>query len=189
MARWKTRGRSEWRCKLNTEADVRTATALALATQDERERVSALVGLQGVQLSTASVLLQLARPTLYPIIDYRALWSLGIDEAPAFYSFGFWWGYVHACRALATDAGVSMRGLDRALWQYSKEHQPPSRRTRDDSPRRRRRAMPVQRAAVDNPSRKRLRARRERAVGPIERAIRATFLPPMTLETLARWLV
>jgi hypothetical protein len=186
VARWKTRGRSEWRCKLNTEADVRTATTLALATQDERERVSGLIRLQGVQLPTASVLLHLARPNLYPIIDFRALWSLGLDKAPAFYTFAFWWAYVQACRALATNAGISMRRLDRALWQYSKEHQPPSRRTRDGSSHRRRRAMPVQRVAVDNPSHKRFRARRERAVGPVERAIRATFSPPVTLETLAR---
>ena len=186
VARWKTRGRSEWRCKLNTEADVRTATTLALATQDERERVSGLIRLPGVQLPTASVLLHLARPNLYPIIDYRALWSLGIDEAPTFYVFGFWWAYVQACRALATNAGVSMRRLDQALWQYSKEHQPPSRRTRDDSSRRRRRAMPVQRTAVHNPSQRNTRARREGAVGPVERAIRATFSPPVTLETLAR---
>lgn len=38
VARWKTRGRSEWRCKLNTAADVRRATARALATDDEGER-------------------------------------------------------------------------------------------------------------------------------------------------------
>lgn len=186
VARWKTRGRSQSRCELNTEADVRTATTRTLASDDERERVDALVTLHGVQLPTASVLLHLARPNQYPIIDFRALWSLGLEKAPAFYTFAFWWAYVQACRALAAKAGVSMRRLDRALWQYSKEHQPPSRRTRDDSPRRRRRAMPVQRAAVDNPSHKRLRARRERAMGPIERAIRATFLPPVTLETLAR---
>lgn len=186
IARWKTRGRSVWRCELNTEADVRAATTRTLATDDERERVDALVTLHGVQLPTASVLLHLARPNLYPIIDFRALWSLGLDKAPAVYTFAFWWAYVQACRALAANAGVSMRRLDRALWQYSKEHQPPSRRTRDGSSRRRRRAMRMPHAAMDNPSQKNSRTRREGAVGPIERAIRATFSPPVTLETLAR---
>jgi hypothetical protein len=73
-------------------------------------------------MPTASVLLHLARQT-YPIIDYRALWSLGIDPPPAYYSFEFWWKYTRACRSLADEAGVSMRTLDRALWQYSKELQ------------------------------------------------------------------
>lgn len=186
VARWKTRGRSEWRCKLNTDADVRVATTLALVTEDERQRVSALVSLHGVQLPTASVLLHLARPNLYPIIDFRALWSLGIDEAPAFYGFGFWWAYVHACRALATDASVPMRRLDRALWQYSKEHQPRARRARGGSPRRRRRVMQVQRARVRTPSEPQNRARLEDAMGPVERAIRTTFSAPVTLETLAQ---
>jgi len=123
VARWKTRGRSEWRCKLNTAEDVRRATARALATDDERERVAVLIGLHGVQLPTASALLHLARPSLFPIIDFRALWSLGIDEAPTFYGFPLWWAYVTTCRSLAANAGVSMRRLDRALWQYSKQYQ------------------------------------------------------------------
>jgi len=127
VARWKTRGRSERRCELNTDAAVRQTTALALTTDDEHERVDALVTLHGVQLPTGSVLLHLARPKLYPIIDFRALWSLGIDKPPTSYRFGFWRAYVRACRALAAQAGVSMRTLDRALWRYSKERQ---RRTR-----------------------------------------------------------
>jgi hypothetical protein len=33
----------------------------------------------------------------------------------------FWVGYLHACRDLAAEHGVSLRTLDKALWQYSKE--------------------------------------------------------------------
>jgi len=32
--------------------------------------------------------------------------------------------YIQDCRHLAERAGVSMRELDRALWQHSKENQP-----------------------------------------------------------------
>lgn len=124
VARWKTRGRSAPRIDLNTPAAVQSATKASLATKDERARVDLLLALHGVQLPTASVLLHLARPKLFPIIDFRALWSLGIDKPPAYYSFAFWWSYTLACRALAAKARVSMRTLDRALWQYSKEHQP-----------------------------------------------------------------
>ena len=59
----------------------------------------------------------------YPIIDYRALWSLGVTDPPP-YTFDFWWAYTEHCRALAKKYRASMRVLDRALWQYSKENQP-----------------------------------------------------------------
>jgi len=49
---------------------------------------------------------------------------LGIDRPPTSYAFEFWRAYVVKCRGLATEAGVSMRRLDRALWQYSKASQP-----------------------------------------------------------------
>jgi hypothetical protein len=123
VARWKTRGRSARFCEMNSDAEVRRATALALATSDERERVAALLRLHGVQMPTASVLLHLALPDRFPIIDYRALWSLGVDDGPASYSFDFWWPYVEACRSLRIEAKVGMRRLDRGLWQFSKEHQ------------------------------------------------------------------
>jgi len=118
---WKT-DRSKSRCAKNSASTVEEVTEVALRASDERLRIGALTVLQGVEMPTASVLLHLALQT-YPIIDYRALWSLGIDPPPAYYSFEFWWKYTRACRALADEAGVSMRTLDRALWQYSKEHQ------------------------------------------------------------------
>jgi len=34
-----------------------------------------------------------------------------------------WSDYTLFCRKLAEDAGVTIRELDRALWQYSKENQ------------------------------------------------------------------
>jgi predicted RNase H-like nuclease len=124
VARWKT-PRSRKQCEKNDEAHIRAATELALSTPDERGRIDALIGLHGVDYPTASVLLHLAHRDPYPIIDYRALWSLGVESPPATYSFTFWWAYTQACRSLATDAGVRMRTFDRALWQFSKERQPP----------------------------------------------------------------
>ena len=58
----------------------------------------------------------------YPILDYRALWTLGVEKPPA-YHFDLWSAYTQYCRELAREIGVSMRDLDRALWQYSKENQ------------------------------------------------------------------
>lgn len=123
---WKTE-RSRSRCAKNSASTVKELTEVALHASDERLRIGALTLLQGVQMPTASVLLHLAHREPYPIIDYRALWSLSVDSPPAYYSFEFWWAYTEACRSLVATAGVSMsmRTFDRALWQYSKEHQEP----------------------------------------------------------------
>ena len=125
VTRWKTQ-RTKSRCENNDEASVEATTRLALSTPDERIRIEAFTRLHGVAYPTASVLLHFARPDQYPIIDFRALWSLGWDSPPTSYTFQFWWDYTLACRSLAKKAGVLVRTLDRALWQYSKEHQPPT---------------------------------------------------------------
>jgi hypothetical protein len=69
------------------------------------------------------VLLHFGTDNLYPILDYRALWSLGFDRSPA-YNVPLWLSYVHFCRTESARLTVSLRVLDRALWQFSKENQP-----------------------------------------------------------------
>jgi hypothetical protein len=125
VARWKS-PRSRRLCEENDESAVKAVTQLALSTPDERQRIETLTHLRGIGFPTASVLLHLGHRDPYPIIDFRALWSLGVQSPPAAYSFTFWWAYTQACRSLAREAGVRMRTLDRALWQYSKERQGPS---------------------------------------------------------------
>lgn len=121
VAKWKS-PRSRHHCERNSSDAIRGATALALRTVDERERIETLTRLHGVSVPTASVLLHLALGS-FPIIDFRALWTLGVDRAPAAYTFDCWWAYVACCRALAREAGTTMRMLDRALWAYSKANQ------------------------------------------------------------------
>jgi hypothetical protein len=88
--------------------------------------------LRGVNWPTASVLLHFGTRNRYPILDFRALWSLGNDKRPTSYTFEYWWAYTEACRRLAKEAGVTMRELDRALWQYSKERSMASRTANPD---------------------------------------------------------
>ena len=61
-----------------------------------------------------------AFPDHYPILDVRALESLGVKPRSQ-YPLSFWLGYLDACHELAQQAGVSLRTLDKALWQHSKE--------------------------------------------------------------------
>ena len=122
VARWKT-PRSRPRVARNSERAVRAATREALTSLDERRRIESLTALRGVGFPTASAILHFCHADPYPVIDTRALWSLGVEKIPA-YDFEFWWAYVGVCRALAHRAGCAMRDVDRALWQYAYERQP-----------------------------------------------------------------
>jgi hypothetical protein len=64
--------------------------------------------------------LYVAFPQEYPILDVRALESLGV-KGRSTYPLSFWLAYLEACRTIARQAGVSLRTLDKALWQRSKE--------------------------------------------------------------------
>jgi thermostable 8-oxoguanine DNA glycosylase len=119
VCRWKT-PRSGPRVAANTAADVEAATRAALATIDEHARMTALLELTGIGIPTASTLLHFAAEDGYPILDVRALESLG-ERGRSTYTVSYWLGYLEACRSLAAEHGVDVRTLDKALWQYSKE--------------------------------------------------------------------
>ena len=112
--------RSRPKVALNSEAAVIDATGRALGSDDELTRMAAMLELEGVGVPTASTLLYFAFPTDYPILDYRALESLGVKSRST-YPVSFWLAYLRACRDLARENRVSIRTLDLALWQHSKE--------------------------------------------------------------------
>ena len=119
VAYWKSPRRTG-RIDCNDEDYVKEITSWAFTSTNERSRIEVLTLLNGVGWPTASAILHLFHEDLYPILDYRALWSVGL-EVPNSYSFPFWWPYVEFCRDIAYRNQVDMRTLDRALWQYSKE--------------------------------------------------------------------
>jgi hypothetical protein len=120
VCRWKT-PRSAPLVAQNSAEAVAALTGVALSeTSSERERNDALRSLRGVGWPTASVLLHLAYPDRYPILDKRVVHALGV-RAPSTYSYRFWEEFVGAWRELAEQAGVDGRSFDQALWQWSKE--------------------------------------------------------------------
>jgi hypothetical protein len=121
VAAWKS-PRSAGYMESNQSQYVKEVTAIALCAVSERARIETLTLLDGVSWPTASVILHYFHRDRYPILDFRALWSVGLEPPPK-YDFEFWWAYVKYCRALAKSNRIDMRTLDRALWQYSKEHQ------------------------------------------------------------------
>jgi hypothetical protein len=121
FSHWKS-PRTQPRCRANSADFIRDVTHCALNTPSERLRIEVLTLLSGVSWPTASVILHFFHRDRYPILDFRALWSLHC-EVPKQYDFRFWQEFTEFCRGLAEQTGASMRTLDRALWQYSKEKQ------------------------------------------------------------------
>ena len=121
VCHWKS-PRTQPRCRTNSAEFVKDVTRCALSTASEQLRIEVLTLLRGVSWPTASVVLHFFHSDQYPIVDFRALWSLSRD-VPTKYDFDFWLEYAVFCRHLSHETGASMRTLDRALWQYSKENQ------------------------------------------------------------------
>jgi hypothetical protein len=120
--RWKT-PRTAKRVAENSEEYIKIVTQTALSTPSERLRIEILTLLRGMGWRTSSVILHFAHKEPYPILDFRSLWSLGIEVAEDKYNFDLWQPYTAFCRDLASQAKKTMRELDRGLWQYSKENQ------------------------------------------------------------------
>jgi len=121
VAKWKSPRRAEL-IKENSEKYIKEITSFSFKANNEKAKIERLTLLSGVGWPTASVILHLFHDGKYPILDFRALWSLSLD-VPSQYDFVFWWKYVKCCRSLSDKNKINMRTLDRALWQYSKDNQ------------------------------------------------------------------
>jgi len=119
ICRWKS-PRSAPKAEANDDPYVRELTKISFATTSERVRIETLTLLTGVSWPIASTILHYTISENYPILDVRALWSLGIQGT---YSFRLWEAYVRECQRIASEACVTVRMLDKALWQYSKIRQ------------------------------------------------------------------
>ena len=118
---WKS-SRKASGAKDNSELTVKEITKFSFSTSDDCSRISTLTLLKGVMWPTASVILHFCVDDRYPILDVRAIWSLG-EEKPSYYTFKYWSEYVAKCQEIADRNNVSVRYLDKALWQYSRENQ------------------------------------------------------------------
>jgi hypothetical protein len=121
LSRWKSPRPTKQAAK-NDEAFIKEVTKISLTTTNPKLSIEILTLLKGVSWPVASTILHFGKDNEYPLMDYRALWSLSVDK-PKVYNFEFWDSYTTYCKKLAKECGVSMRVLDRALWQYSKENQ------------------------------------------------------------------
>lgn len=120
---WKSkRPKKNYESEENDDLTVTEITKFALSSKNERVKIKSLMVLKGVSWPVASVILHFANPDQYPILDFRVIWSLGWQQ-PVQYSFDFWQRYVNELSRIAGEQHFSLRDLDKALWQYSKEKQ------------------------------------------------------------------
>lgn len=137
---WKS-PRNQKRYARNSEEFVRAVTEAALSAKHERLRIEALTLLDGVGWPTASVLLHFVSTDPYPLLDFRALWSVGVEvprDADAFNDFDLWWPYTQFRRRLSQTAGVSTRGSGSGALAVL-EREPEERSSARDVPPRQRR--------------------------------------------------
>lgn len=119
---WKSE-RQRRRYRRNEPQLVEEISRIALGQRTSpRLSIEILTLLQGVGWPTGSVILHFCHSEPYPILDFRALWSLGCS-VPKTYEYTFWRSYADFTRELAARCGCDMRTLDRALWQYSSANQ------------------------------------------------------------------
>jgi hypothetical protein len=119
IGEWKT-PRIRPQIAQNSEAAVRGVTGAAFLSRDDAMRLRLLLGLRGVGVAVASVVLHFADPRRYPIYDTRvraALRRLGTRKRFSPTPAG-WVDYAATLRALAEGYGVSLRTLDKALWRF-----------------------------------------------------------------------
>jgi len=123
LGKWKSqRVIKQYKSEINSDKRVKELTAFSLSSKDEYIRIMCPQLLKGVSWGVASVILHFAYPSDYMILDFRAVWSLGW-EMPKFYTFEYWMKYISHVRSQAKKNKVTLRQLDKALWQYSKENQ------------------------------------------------------------------
>ena len=105
--------------KRNDESHIRAASRESLSADSERERIEGIMKITGVRWSIGSAILHFAFPSIYPILDKRAMATVNGPED--YENFEVWIKYVKLCRKTAAEYGVSMRILDYALWMYDSE--------------------------------------------------------------------
>jgi hypothetical protein len=116
---WKTRGRGRSRLKFNSDDEVSDALRLATIATTPRAAIAVLMGLHGVYVPVASAIMAVVKPNVHTVVDFRALQALDYHDKDR--SLPLYLAYRVYCLDLAAKWQMSLRNLDRALWQWSKD--------------------------------------------------------------------
>ncbi|MCI0711065.1 MAG: hypothetical protein L0154_12990 [Chloroflexi bacterium] len=130
MCNWKEpreRRRQDWAS--NTEDEVRTLSAQAFGVPDEARRILHLCRLRGVGIPVASAFLALIDPERYGVIDIRVWQLLALYNEMDYDPDGralqvlHWLDYLDKIRLWAGEFNVSVRAVERTLFQHHRDIQ------------------------------------------------------------------
>lgn len=100
----------------NGSAEIDEALCCAVSMRSDHLKLAVLVGLRRVAVPMASAILTAIDRTRFTVIDVRALNTLGVSMlSPTIENY---LAYRDFCRRKTRELEVSLRDLDRALWQH-----------------------------------------------------------------------
>lgn len=120
IAEWKAARTKGW-IRANDPEYVEEVTRVSLTTDNERLRLEILTLLEGVSTRMASAVLYFCFPERYAVMDWRAwksLAELGKITGEIEDTYESYKKYNDVCRGIARQLHVSLRTLDKALWQW-----------------------------------------------------------------------
>ena len=105
----------------NKEDYVKAVTKASFQTKNEKLKLETLTLLNGVSFRMASAILMFWFPNKYTVMDWRA-WSslkeLGFLEGELEDTFECYKAYNDVCIKISKENSVTLRELDKALWQW-----------------------------------------------------------------------
>ena len=118
---WKSR-RPKRLYNLNTEKEIVSKSKLTFKEKDELKKIKILTELKGVQIPTASAILSVVNPDIYPIIDVRCIQSLtdlGMIKWKTI-TENTWIEYLKIIRNLSKENNKTAREIEKGLFAYNR---------------------------------------------------------------------
>lgn len=118
---WKSR-RPKRFYDLNTEKEIVSKSKLSFRENDELKKIKILTELKGVRIPTASAILSVVNPDIYPIIDERCIQSLtdlGIIKWKTI-TENNWIEYLKIIRSLSKEKNKTAREIEKGLFAYNR---------------------------------------------------------------------
>jgi hypothetical protein len=111
----------------NSDEDVASVLRFAIEAVDKSGNTERafreLQSLKGIGLPVASAILTAIFPDRFTVIDIMALRALSVPEGTPM-SMPLYLRYLAFCGSQAERLGISLRDMDRALWQWGHDHPP-----------------------------------------------------------------
>jgi hypothetical protein len=118
---WKSR-RPKRLYDLNPDKEIITKSKLSFSEKDEFKKIKILTELKGVRIPTASAILSVVNPDIYPIIDERCIQSLtdlGVIKWKTI-TENNWIEYLKIIRNLSMEKNKTAREIEKGLFAYNR---------------------------------------------------------------------